>query len=246
MQQLDEGWEHTISSFDICKLLLDFPTSTRRTRTSPVSLRPENQPLHDRLIRLLTTRANNAAAESERMAYSFWNSFAASERPFPVTADLQSNKLETWIHLHNFVKRRRSDMRHVRLNSFAYLIDPKATLKYLGIFKVTNIERVMMVLEADLDAPEEKAIEQEMKKQSELEKQRRGISSKRKRTAKAALRYCSAIQAIRMRVRMAKTVIAPTLRANPRTDIQIFRRPSPPPSTSSTTSLIAPRRTRPP
>ena len=77
MRQLDEGLELSISPFEVCKLLLDFPISNRRTRTSPVRLQPENVPLHDRLIRLLTNIAQDAVLESERMAYSFWNSFSA-------------------------------------------------------------------------------------------------------------------------------------------------------------------------
>jgi hypothetical protein len=185
MQQLDKGWERTISSFEVCKLLLDFPTSSRRTRTSPISLHPENQPLHDRLLRILSSLAFNALAESERMAYSFWNSFATTQRPFPVTPDLQRNKLEAWLHLHNFVKRKRSDRRHVRLNAFAYLIDPKATLKHLNIFKVTNIERVMLqVLEADLNADrEEKAIEKQVKQQEEQERRRQKYFKQVKNTS---------------------------------------------------------------
>ena len=185
MQQLDKGWEKSISSFDICKLLLDFPTSSRRTRTSPVYLHPENKPLHNRLLRLLNTQAYNALAESERMAYSFWNSFATSQRPFPVTPDLQTNKLETWIHLHNFVKRKRSDERHVRLNAFAYLIDPKATLKHLNVFRITNISRVLsLVLEADLDADrEEKEIEKQIQRQEEADRRRQKYFKNVKKSA---------------------------------------------------------------
>ena len=159
MQQLDNGLEKTINSFNVCKLLLDFPTSVRRTKTSPVYLKPENQPLHDRLLRILHRIAVDASVECERMAYSFWNSFGATQRPYPTTSHIQTNKLETWVHLHNFVKRKRSDGRHIQLNSCAYLIDPKATLKHLGIVTVTNIERVLaQVLEADLDADREERL----------------------------------------------------------------------------------------
>ena len=174
MQQLDDGLDLSITSFDICKLLLDFPTSYRRTRTSPVRLKPENVPLHDRLIRLLTNIAQDAVLESERMAYSFWNSFSATNRPYPTTTSVDVNKLETWIHLHNFVKRKRSDERHTKVNSFSYLIDPKATLKHLGVFSITNIERVLnQVLASDLDADrEEKAIEKKIKDEEKAAKKR--------------------------------------------------------------------------
>jgi hypothetical protein len=133
--------------------LLKFPLSTRRTKTSPIRLKLENTELHDRLLNLLIrhTKVNARKKNVKKHAISFWGSFKKSGRPFPTTSDIERNKLETWIHQHNFGTNTKG-----RINEFAYLIDPKATLKHLNVENITSVNKVLeFVLTKALDADKE-------------------------------------------------------------------------------------------
>ena len=164
MQQMDKGLGPK-TAMETCLLLLKFPLSYRRTKTSPIKLCLENTALQERLLLQLTRIAANHGRKEDvkKHAYSFWSSFKSGERAFPTTPDIETNKLETWIHQHNYtfpIKRRG------KINDFAYLIDPKATLKHLNVFKITSIHRILEdVLEKALWADQE---EKRIAKEEEL------------------------------------------------------------------------------
>ncbi len=162
MQQMDKGFGPK-TAIETCQLLLQFPLAWRRTKTSPIKLRLENTALNERLLILLTRIANDTARKDnvKKHAFSFWSSFKSGDRPFPVTSDVERNKLETWLHQHNYIypKKRRG-----KINEFCYLIDPKATLKHLNIVKdLKPIHKIMeYILERGLWADsEEKRIQKE-------------------------------------------------------------------------------------
>jgi hypothetical protein len=154
LQEIEKGFGPT-TAIETCELLLQFPLSKRRTKTSPIKLQLENTELHELLLLMLMGHAklNYKNACVKKHSFSFWGSFKGSDRPFPTSPLVANNKLETWLFQHNFkypIKRRG------KINDFAYLIDPKATLKHLNVVNIVDINKVLEItLKKALDADKE-------------------------------------------------------------------------------------------